>query len=548
MPSASRWLSRLVTLVLALTLFASASPPSADAATKLFIVAGDLGELWRVDPVTGKKISGFAVPSISSRPGLGFDGTFLYYTDETLAEVRVYTEAGVLDRTLPKPAGTEAGSGIGATKTSVFLVGLDNVINELNPTTGAVLNTFTIPGASQGLAFAGALNRLLVVVHESTTIKKITLAGADDGSIVVPELFRGLAFSSSSSTIFGTRGGFLWATDTSGNLLPGYPVQIHDDVTNVTPLKTGAAAADEPVLEECGDGQVNADGETCDPPGAPQTNGATCRADCTYCGDGTTDTSEQCDDGNTVNTDDCRNDCTLPRCGDGVKDPNEECDDGNLIDEDGCSATCSVEPFCGDGTIDPELGEQCDPPNTPGCDANCHATEICTDQVDNDGDGQIDCLDDDCDCLPIGRDPGAIRFGRPGTGDQFAVHGSLDPTTQLSPGSEDIKFLLTNTNGAVEIYKVTIPAGAVKQIGRNLFRYKNKLAQRNRDGVARFDLRYFPKKDIFTFALKTYGDLSKATVADMEVQLAIGADDAFLNKSTWGKTPKGWILTLPGEH
>jgi len=29
--------------------------------------------------------------------------------------------------------------------------------------------------------------------------------------------------------------------------------------------------------------------------------------------------------------------------------------------------------------------------------------------------------------------------------------------------------------------------------------------------------------------------------------LVIG-NDAFSNKSTWSKTPKGWVLVLPGEH
>src|SRR6185295_12236503 len=35
---------------------------------------------------------------------------------------------------------------------------------------------------------------------------------------------------------------------------------------------------------------------------------------------------EDCDDGNTVDTDGCHNDCTLPQCGDGIVDPNETCD------------------------------------------------------------------------------------------------------------------------------------------------------------------------------------------------------------------------------
>src|SRR5205085_631968 len=153
----------------------------------------------------------------------------------------------------------------------------------------------------------------------------------------------------------------------------GAPVQI----TGLsTLLKTGALATDEVVSEFCGDGELNTTGETCDPPGAQQTNGQACRQDCTY---------------------------------------------------------------CGDETVDP--GEH--------CDANCHPLEICLDLIDNDGDGQVDCLDPDCDCLPIGRDPGAIRFGHPGAGDLFAVHGSLKPGSALDPTTDAISFLLTNANGEV---------------------------------------------------------------------------------------------------
>jgi cysteine-rich repeat protein len=56
-------------------------------------------------------------------------------------------------------------------------------------------------------------------------------------------------------------------------------------------------------------------GEDCDGTqfgtGAPTSHG-TCRVDCTYCGNGKVDGDEQCDDGNDVNTDSCRSDCTVP--------------------------------------------------------------------------------------------------------------------------------------------------------------------------------------------------------------------------------------------
>ncbi len=62
------------------------------------------------------------------------------------------------------------------------------------------------------------------------------------------------------------------------------------------------------------------------------------------CGDGAKEGSEQCDDGNFIDTDDCTNSCKNPVCGDhAVWSGHEECDDQSSADGDGCSALCTVE-------------------------------------------------------------------------------------------------------------------------------------------------------------------------------------------------------------
>ena len=62
-----------------------------------------------------------------------------------------------------------------------------------------------------------------------------------------------------------------------------------------------------------------------------------------YCGDGDVNREgEACDDGNTVNTDGCTNECTLPACGDSILQASEACDDGNTANNDGCSSTCQL--------------------------------------------------------------------------------------------------------------------------------------------------------------------------------------------------------------
>jgi cysteine-rich repeat protein len=74
------------------------------------------------------------------------------------------------------------------------------------------------------------------------------------------------------------------------------------------------------------------------------------------CGDGFIDGFEQCDDGNTANTDNCVDlfgvqGCGFAFCGDGylLSNPTppsvaEECDDGNFVNGDGCADDCTVEP------------------------------------------------------------------------------------------------------------------------------------------------------------------------------------------------------------
>ncbi len=125
------------------------------------------------------------------------------------------------------------------------------------------------------------------------------------------------------------------------------------------------------------------------------------------CGDGVVEGGEACDDGNSVNSDDCLETCELAECGDGVVHAGEEqCDDGNREDGDLCLNSC-VKPTCGDGVIQKGL-EQCDDGSdnafglyggcTPFClygprcgDSLLDPQESCDDG--NDGDPSDGCLD-----------------------------------------------------------------------------------------------------------------------------------------------------------
>ena len=60
------------------------------------------------------------------------------------------------------------------------------------------------------------------------------------------------------------------------------------------------------------------------------------------CGNGITQGTEQCDDGNQSNTDACTNVCQNAVCGDTFIQGTEECDDGNQIETDDCDNACNL--------------------------------------------------------------------------------------------------------------------------------------------------------------------------------------------------------------
>ncbi|PKN44415.1 MAG: hypothetical protein CVU59_11675, partial [Deltaproteobacteria bacterium HGW-Deltaproteobacteria-17] len=85
-----------------------------------------------------------------------------------------------------------------------------------------------------------------------------------------------------------------------------------------------------------------------------------------FCGDGAQDTGEECDDGNTIDDDECSNTCVIATCGDdninvsvvgGAEPTMEQCDDGaaNANAPDACRTTCR-NPICGDNITDVTSG------------------------------------------------------------------------------------------------------------------------------------------------------------------------------------------------
>jgi cysteine-rich repeat protein len=149
--------------------------------------------------------------------------------------------------------------------------------------------------------------------------------------------------------------------------------------------------------ERCGNGVVDTSvGERCDP--GDILTGDGCSADCRSgagCGNGFLEKTEQCDDGNQANTDDCvevGDLCVHARCGDGFTDTQgpvtEECDDAG--NSQACDLDCTLRT-CGDGFVNTNAGEQCDPGTAGGftsaCNSNCTLSR-CGDGITNTAAGE----------------------------------------------------------------------------------------------------------------------------------------------------------------
>jgi hypothetical protein len=292
----------------------------------------------------------------------------------------------------------------------------------------------------------------------------------------------------------------------------------------------------------CGDGLIVGPAETCDPPTAPAPNGGDCRVDCTYCGDGVTQASdnESCDDGNTVSgcrldkpqkaLDGCLNSCQRPICDDPARiQLNDEAATGKhdvvqvharLITE--IPFDFAAQPF--ELEISRRLCST-DPSKACSSDANCGAG-VCTDRVCAHDNAVLCAADATCDALS----PGSTCSGVSEASIVFRQELEGIPLGNLLRWR--YRDVTAKQNGGIWFVKV-----------------QSKMEPARCAGGANNDRVCTPNGDTcpdgacvgyYQFKLKAYGDAERA-VQDMQTRIIIGGQ-RWAVRGVWTSYPNAWKL------
>jgi fibro-slime domain-containing protein len=241
-----------------------------------------------------------------------------------------------------------------------------------------------------------------IALPGTVTVNAANAFGMTNGNVYEVEVFQAER-QTTSSTFRLTLSGFNGAPTACGPTCGDAVVTAPEQCDNGTAKNLGGynqCTADCKLGPFCGDGHVDAPNEDCDNGTNNDSYGASggCGPGCKLparCGDSLVQAEygETCDDGvNDGSYGGCTSTCQRAAyCGDGkVNGPTEACDDGA---NDGTYNTCGdptmplpncqLGPRCGDGIVQADYGEQCEPTsaNDPSCTSACKFPGICGDGV-----------------------------------------------------------------------------------------------------------------------------------------------------------------------
>ena len=158
---------------------------------RMFFTTIDTNTIYEIDPSDGGVINSFTVPgTYDGIDALGFDGQKLYaleYGEEPTIHV-LDPDTGASVTTLSPTVYLIGGGTFAGTRNSLFFTGDDesgfSVIFEICATTGAVMNSFAPPAEVYllyGLGFSSSRNTLFLGAYEDNMIYELD---PDDGTII----------------------------------------------------------------------------------------------------------------------------------------------------------------------------------------------------------------------------------------------------------------------------------------------------------------------------------------------------------------------------
>ena len=197
--------------------------------------------------------------------------------------------------------------------------------------------------------------------------------------------------------------------------------------------------------------------------------------------------------------------------------------------------------------------------------------EICTNFIDDDGNGLIDCFDPQCNpegsdflcdasgvvapaCQPLLDDPAKMKFKPNKPLDLFNMSARIVPTTPIDPVSEDVRFGLANVTGA--LYQVTLPGGVfVSNRKGTTFKFKRTRTKTDpilylfvirerfnrQTGAVEYIIKPKLQADLSAADPNRNPRFTETELVAMRVQVVIG-NDPFLIAANWTRERNGWFL------
>ncbi len=173
--------------------------------------------------------------------------------------------------------------------------------------------------------------------------------------------------------------------------------------------------------------------------------------------------------------------------------------------------------------------------------------EICTDGIDNDGDGLVDCDDVlDCHCQPIIRDPAHLCPAAHQQLFRYTLHARAYPTSAINSIETDGLTVALQYHASAPWFRVHLPASALRitTAAHNGVKYRF-VDTSPGPGIKKWSVRKIYKYGQLQYLINGHGLVPAPPTAgryDILQQITLG-DVPFVSTQTWQRNGRCLVLT-----